>query len=91
MALTATYRGTCQTKVRRYPPAQMSAVMVTFTERWRLPECAPDLDLACPHLWRRHVWQVIEGEPLVKLNAGTGPPARRVIRSSGATAPQDYK
>jgi hypothetical protein len=91
MALRAAYRGTCQTSVRRYQPAQMPAVMVTFTERWQLPECAPDLDVACPHPWRRHIWQVIEGEPLVKLNAGPGPPARRVIRSSGATAPQDYK
>jgi hypothetical protein len=81
------YAGICQTSIRRYGLAQMPAVIVTFTESWK--NCQLGAECAIEKHLRHHTWQVIEGEPLVKL--GAGPPARRVTRSSGATAPQDYR
>jgi hypothetical protein len=64
------------------------SVSVTFSERWRRPICAPALAVGCLHPWRRHIWRIIEGETIVT------PAAKLRIyatRSSGATAPQDYK
>jgi hypothetical protein len=79
--------GTCQTTVRLNPVTQAPEWFVTFAERWRIPACAPDLDVACPHPWRLHVWRITEVGSIptdAKLQVDS-------IRSSGATAPQDYK
>jgi hypothetical protein len=77
------YRGICQTSVHPRPTMEPS-VSVTFTENWG-PSCPPGADCPAVQLTRHHTWQVIEGET-------SGPPLRiYVTRSSGATAPQDYK
>jgi hypothetical protein len=63
-------------------------MVVAFTETWRRPACAPDLDVACSHPMAHHTWQVTEGTPAV-----TGGSKLVVVttHSSGATAPQEYK
>jgi hypothetical protein len=61
--------------------------IVTFTERWRRPICAPALAVGCLHPWLRHAWRVTEV-------ASTPTEAKIQIdstRSSGAKPPQNYK
>jgi hypothetical protein len=82
------YRGTCQTRFRPALVHSPGIMTVAFTEMWRRPECAPDLDVACSHPMARHTWQVIEG-----TRAATGRAKLQVVatHSRGATAPQEYK
>src|SRR6478672_5063642 len=42
-----TYRGTCLTRFRPALVHSPGLMVVAFTETWRRPECAPDLDVAC--------------------------------------------
>jgi hypothetical protein len=80
-------RGTCRTSFRPNPVTQAPEWIVTFAERWLIPACAPDLDVACRHPWRLHVWRITE--------VGSIPTSGKLqvesSRSSGATAPQDYQ
>jgi hypothetical protein len=79
--------GMCETNIRAALTHEPAGI-VTFTETWRRPICASALAVGCLQPWRRHVWQVTVGEPIVKPGAKL-----RVLatRSSGATAPQDYR
>lgn len=77
--------GTCQTSVRPRRTMEPS-VSVTFTESW-WPHCPP-MTACSPRALRHHIWQVIEGEPIVKRGAKLHVYA---THSRGATAPQDYK
>ena len=86
MALRAAYRGTCQTSVRINPVMQAPEFIVTFTEQWRRPICAPALAVGCLHPWLRHTWRVIEvgsTQTDAKLQINS-------TRSRGAKPPQDY-
>jgi hypothetical protein len=63
--LQEAYRGTCQTRFRPALVHSPGIMIVAFTERWRKPECALDLDIACSHPMAHHTWQVIEGTRVV--------------------------
>jgi hypothetical protein len=80
--------GMCETRFRPAMVHSPGVILVTFTERWRSACPPPDLDVACMPRWRRHSWQVTDGTRVATGRAGV-----RVVgtRSSGRTAPQDYK
>jgi hypothetical protein len=62
------------------------ALIVTFTETWNSVPCTPN---ACTGLEaRQHTWRVVEAEPVVNKEARHQVAA---TRSTGATAPQDYR
>jgi hypothetical protein len=81
-------RGTCQTSLRPDLHTHEPAWIVSFTERWRRPACAPDLAVACSRPMTSHTWRLIEGMPVIAQ--GVKP---RVVatRSSGAAPPQEWK
>ncbi len=77
--------GTCESSVGG-ANTQEPALVVTFTETWNSPPCAPT---ACTgREARQHTWQVTEAEPLLTAGAKL-----RVAgtRSSGSTTPQNQK
>lgn len=79
--------GTCRTTIRRRQTHEPS-VAVIFTEEWLSPLCPRGGDCVAARTRRHHTWQVVEGEPIVRSGAKLHVYA---TRSSGATAPQDYK
>ena len=84
-ASSTTLHGTCESSVGGAKTLE-PALVVTFTETWNSPPCAPT---ACTgREARQQTWQVIEAEPVLTTGAKL-----RVAgtRSSGSTAPQNHK
>lgn len=81
---TTPVHGTCQTSIdgaNTHEPA----LIVTFTETWNIPPCAPS---ACTGVEaRQHTWRVVEAKPFLKTGARLSVAA---THSSGVTAPQGH-
>jgi len=77
--------GMCSTNIRLRHDYGEPSWVVTFTQRWRRPECAPDLAVYCSHPIANSRWEIVEGEtPTNSIRVLT-------TRISGATPPQLYK